>query len=248
MSDEDAGTAGHDRKAGWPDDAAGWLRILDEPEESRRQEAAEWLATRGLAADRAVPILADLLRREFADGEPSHYDAEMWLNHKINVLMNYGADAAPAASALFDGLGNRNWQIRAKSAEALGRMGPPGAAAAPVLRELLRDFDPSDRMLIWKHVRFAEALWRLARDPKAVEVLLEVFAGDPDWNGGVDEALGRIGTASPAVMTALMDALRTEGRNYSTAVSALEAIGPPAHEAVPILSRDRKSTRLNSSH
>jgi len=237
MSDEDAGTAGRDRKAGWPDDAAGWLRILDEPEESRRQEAAEWLATRGLAADRAVPILADLLRREFADGEPSHYDAEMWLNYEINLLMNYGAAAAPAAPVLIDGLGNRNWQIRAKAAEALGRMGPAGAAAVPILRELLRRFDPSNRLTIWRHVRFAEALWHLSRDPEAVEILLDIFAGDPDWNGDVDKALGRIGPASPAVMTALMDALRAEGRNYSTAVSTLEEIGPPAHEAVPLLSR-----------
>jgi HEAT repeat protein len=102
---------------------------------------------------------------------------------------------------------------------------------------LLRGFDLSDRLLIWKHVRFAEALWHIASDPEAVEVLLDIFAGDPDRSGGVDEALGRIGTSSPAVLPALLDALRAEERNYSTAVSAVEEIGPPAHEAVPFLTK-----------
>lgn len=237
MSDEGAGDAGHDRKAGWPDDAAGWLRILDEPEESRRQDAAEWLATRGLAAGRAVPVIADLMRREFADGEPSHYDAEMWLSRKIRLLRNYGPEAAPAAPALIEALEHRNPQMKADAAAVLAGIGPAASAAVPALREALRGFDPSARMMVWKGLRLAEALWVLARDPEAIEVLLEIFWGDPDWNHGIADALGRIGTASPAVMTALMDALRTEGRNYSTAVSALEAIGPPAHEAVPILSR-----------
>jgi len=92
--------------------------------------------------------------------------------------------------------------------------------------------------MLRKFLRFAEALWHLARDPEAVEILLDIFAGDPDWNGDVDEALGRIGTSSPAVLPALLDALRARGRNYSTAVSALEAIGPPAREAAPILARE----------
>jgi len=243
MSDEaDDGDASaearRDRGAGRPADAAGWLRILDEPQASRRLEAAEWLATRGYAAERAVPILADLLNREFADGEPSHYDAEMWLSCKIRLLTNYGPDAAPAAPVLIQGLRNRSRQIRAVAAEALGRIGPAASGAVPILRDSIRGFDASDRLTVRTTVRFAEALWLLARDPGAVEVLLDILAGDPDRNGGVDEALGRIGTSSPAVLPALLDAVRAGGRNFSAAVSALEAIGPPAREAVPILARE----------
>lgn len=240
MSDEagdaatDAGTA-KDQMALWPDDASGWLRILDESQGAGRRGAAEWLATRGLAADRVVPILADLVRREFADGEPSHYDAEMWLGDKIRLLRNYGPDAAPAVPVLIEALEHRNPQMKADAAVVLAGIGPSTSSAVPALREALVGFDPSARRMLRKDLRLAEALWVLARDPKAVEIVLEIFRGDPDGNHGVIETLGRIGTDSPAVITALVNALRAEGPHFHLAMSALEAIGPPARDAVPIL-------------
>ncbi|AGA29140.1 HEAT repeat domain-containing protein [Singulisphaera acidiphila] len=250
-----------------PADLPTLFRLLEDPDEGERIWTASRLAKRGIAADRVVPVIVAFFQRMLQEEDLGDYDTEMWFCGVAYELANYGANAAPAIPVLIEALGNRNWQVMGKAAYVLGHMGAAAEGAIPALKELLHkplaeiarhsalesgqeiSLELAEKMAASPRVTIAEAFWNLTHDEAAVAVLLEVFRSNSSSNDRAGAALGRIGTASDAVIPALIEAVREteqprpEGQsmffatNFSAALGALETIGPAASAAVPAVTR-----------
>jgi HEAT repeat protein len=92
----------------------------------------------------------------------------------------------PSERALIEDLRSGKPSVRVRAAERLQHTG--SAAAVPALREALR----SDNLLL--QLAAGLALWKIARDPEAVDATLEALAGaSPDAREGAVYVLGAMG-------------------------------------------------------
>lgn len=156
-------------------------------------ELSEPLGRIGTAA---LPPLCDLLRDETAPASARQ--------PAIDALGRMGPDAVPLLAPL---LAHATPRVRAAGCEALGGIGPAGAAAsAPLLLARLQDDDPAVR-------RAARvALGRLGAGGRSALPRLIETAGDRDVAVRLDslEALGQLEAAPRAVLPVALAALKDE--------------------------------------
>ncbi|OJW23649.1 MAG: hypothetical protein BGO49_05550 [Planctomycetales bacterium 71-10] len=236
------------------------MRLLDDPDEVERVQAALRLADRGEAVERALPVLVACLRRMMREEDLDDHDADWWFCTVAEGLGGFGPAASPAVPILIELLGLKSWGAVQAAAVALGRIGPAARQATPALAEALRrpfaaerlgrpggaesekQFPgTAERVALPSRSALAEALWDVACDPAAVASLRDMFRSGADWNGDAARALGRIGAGSPDVLPTLIEAVRDRGTahrvEFLNTVAALEAMGPDAREAAPVLAR-----------
>jgi HEAT repeat protein len=100
-----------------PKTAEDWLSQLKDADVVARREAIREVGGRTLAADRAVPTLAELLRDE------SHY-----VRHDAAfALGKFGPDAKSAVPALTAALKDKDSAVRTAAADALKKIDPTRA-------------------------------------------------------------------------------------------------------------------------
>jgi len=219
-----------------------------------REGAAEVLGDLGADAEPAIPDLAEALcSKPTADGMRD-YDTFVAPSAAL-ALAKIGRSAVPAlAKALQDG----NEHVRSYAVDALGRMGPAAAAAAPDLKRLVA-VEKSESVR-WPAV---ETYAAVEPDKREVVSLLTPLLRDrePHVRAETARLLGQLGpTAAPAV-TALLAGLDDQGLmthpEYDPnqgidrpvccdMAEALGRIGEPARVALPKLSAmmtgDRRAT------
>ena len=135
--------------------------------------------------------------------------------------------------ALVRALGDESIRVRSAAAHSLCKMDPPPTAAVGALTARLTDPDRDVRM--WSPL----ALGHIgAPAAEAIPALLEMLKDDArnhDAFCSVHKALAGIGVASvPGLLEVLRDPDASSGARYNT-LMALRRMGPPAHEAVPLL-------------
>lgn len=154
------------RRLGVSDDISTWIGDLSAEEPARRRRAAERLARSGTGArGAAVPLVraagdrseevrewataaleglgppdvADLAALRELLTRPRHPDCAYWATTLIGRL---GAGGQPAVPELVSALQNTPQRsVRQRAAWALGKIGPPAAAARGALEEATRSGD-----------------------------------------------------------------------------------------------------------
>ena len=129
-------------------------------------------------------------------------------------------------------LWDRDKQVQANAAWALGHIRLEAEVAVPALAEAFEDADPGVR------VNAAEALSAIGREAKAAVPALAEALKDADQKVRVNAAgaLGSIGPEAKAAVPALAEALKdADPRVQVNAAGALAIIGPEAKAAVPDL-------------
>ena len=114
------------------------MRLLDDPDEVERVQAALRLADRGEAVERALPVLVACLRRMMREEDLDDHDADWWFCTVAEGLGGFGPAASPAVPILIELLGLKSWGAVQAAAVALGRIGPAARQATPALAEALR--------------------------------------------------------------------------------------------------------------
>jgi HEAT repeat protein len=239
------------RNGGSEEDVPGLLTGLENPDASRRADAAEDLGRIGPPAKAALPALVRRLQdadpqvriasaAAIASIDPKHPDvlpaalAEMkgaaeQRRMAADLLGDLGAVAVPAlAGALKDADANVRWA----AAESLGRIGPSAKAAVTDLAAVLAD----------KEIRSiaADALGSIGKEAKpAVPALVRIVKEEkePSLRMTAGVALARIdppsaGPAAPIFAEALR---HPDGRVRHDASIMLRELGPAGREATPIL-------------
>lgn len=217
-----------------------WFRCLQEAKtEEERQNAAEAIAEFGPEAAPLIPELVKMLDdrdmeyRFLAAGilnrigpaaketmpkllacyEKEKDDSVRW--EIIDALTEIGLPTEQVVPMLIKAMKGHGTACCAMT--NLGCIGPPAKDAVPALREALK----------WKsyyhRLAAAEALWKIARDPEAIDVLIHCLRYDGEPVVMCD---------SPRCYTDM-----TASRVIAEAVQALGGIGPPAKEALPQLKK-----------
>ena len=185
----------------------------------------------GPTAKAAVPPLIELLDNQEAGDFAAVGDFAAW------SLAAIGPESVqPLIPALADG----NPVVRARAADALGRIGPSAESAVGALVKCLKDSDSYTR------TRAADALGEINRQPSfvvpaVVESLSDANAGVRFWAA---ESLGKFGARATIAITPLLDHLEDPSRDVILSVArALDKIAPQtvARKAVPVLVRNLRN-------
>jgi HEAT repeat protein len=185
---------------------------LDLPAAEDRVAAAEALASIGVEAEKAVPVLVNSLR-----------DRE------------WRVRAASAPAKIVPELGRllkdeRRNEVLLVTVETLGEFGAASKEFIPQLCSILHSGDN-------KHVREASAtaLGRIGREAKEVIPDLITALSDDDWDVAekASRALGQIGADAVTDLSRVLT--HTDELVRWRAAEALAAIGTPAKDAVPAL-------------
>ena len=160
----------------------------------------------------------------------------------IKILGNFGHESKMAVPALIKNLKDRHWNIKNRSVEALGKIGPAAKAAISELIKILKYERKSDSMGKKIINSATEALGKIGL--AAVPALIEALKNEKNRHRIV-EALGNVGreakAAVPVLIKALIKALKDKDFLICEHVAkALGKIGPEAKEAVPILIKTLK--------
>ena len=169
----DTATAEYANKsvAAWSDILAKNLDGDTKEEKEQCQKAARALGQIGPRAAQAVPLLARAIAATAVDVRRPAIDA-------LGRIGPAARDAVPAIIAEVDlPKDHINYaplaHFRRLSARALGRIGPDAAEAIPFLEQALSNEDYVYR------VEAALALWRIAKDPRALQTLEAVIRANP---------------------------------------------------------------------
>lgn len=158
-------------------------------------------------------------------------------NRAIDALLQYGPAQIPAIIEVIEDKSLDG--ARLSAAQALGAFGAEAEAAVPALVAALKDRKWNGRD------GAAMALGRIARRPEeVVPALLEALQSDSDETvrAASAEALGKMGDASSAVVSALASALDDKAANVrAEAAEALQRLGPKAQAALPALEKAAES-------
>jgi HEAT repeat protein len=164
------------------------LAALQDPDLHVRLVAATSLPQVNASADRAVPALQELLKRDVSESV-------------LRALSVYGPDAGPALDDLVRILADQTieTELRWNAARTLGKLREAGAEAIPTLVKHLDDSEPTIR----EHC--AEALGDIG--PLAVETVPDLVAvlDDPAVRVRRDavRSLGQIGAPADKVLPAI---------------------------------------------
>ena len=199
---------------------------------SCEEMAARTLAAVGAEAKKAVPVLLEMELEDADDQTRVAVAVALW-------KIDQHPSAIPRLIAL---LGEERRTARFATLVALEEeIGPAGAPAAPAIRELLDSDDP------WIRQRAAAALWRVARDPDAIDVHVDDLKNNDDGiRSYAAWRLGLIGPFAWEAVPALVEALLNgSGHAEDEIVEALAIIDPDARETLHLLTaavRDDPST------
>jgi HEAT repeat protein len=166
------------------------IAALEDP--SLRREAVEALCGIGPAAKDAIPAIKRAIRSAKTSESFTPVVAPVFL---LNELHKLGPDVVPLLVEELDEEG-RGYQIR--SAEALGKIGPPARSAVPHLMKLLEHGNPDLRL------EAACALWKIEKTDAVVGCLKDLLK-DPDCTRAERAArtLGEIGAGAKIALPAL---------------------------------------------
>ncbi|HEY7425577.1 MAG TPA: HEAT repeat domain-containing protein [Gemmataceae bacterium] len=208
--------------------AADWQKELSDPDAKVRRSAAFALGRLGVDARSAVPALVQRLRE---DSEARVRDmAASALGDIAKALKGDAGDVwRDAAGTLVNVLKkDEHAPVRRSAAYALGTFGPPGAGAAPALRQALGDQDASVRQnAAWAlgqiGERAAEAVEALCACLRDKDVLVRRDAAD---------ALGSMGKDGAAGVAPLIDLAKSEPDDVvrTTALNSLSYLAGPEHK------------------
>jgi HEAT repeat protein len=199
--------------------AAGALKIaLADSSERVRWEAASALARLKAEGRVAVPFLLGGLEHK----EPARqYEAVIGLGE-------IGPEAKAAVPGLLALLA-RDKDMAPYIFDTLGKIGPEARAAITPLRTVLQGKQRG-------HIEVALALWRIDPDNGAsIPHLIEALGDEKEaWPAAA--ALGEIGPAAKAAISALMKLLKRDDQTAEAAAEALGSLGADARPALPLLS------------
>ena len=215
-------------------------RAVNDHEEQVRIQAGRSLA--GISPEKAVALLAPFIGRE--------QDAYM-RKRAMEAMGRLGADAAdiavPELVTLLDQ--DKNRDLRALAAHALGMMGPAAVAAVPHLINVFRDmhcpgecnmrFARYDEEYIKVHIEAVNALGRIG--PEAVDAVpyLTSLILETEFDSlsqAASEAVVQIDPLVQHVVPALIMSLKSQRRDTRlNAAVALRKLIPKARTAVPAL-------------
>ncbi|MDY3555085.1 HEAT repeat domain-containing protein [Gemmata sp. JC717] len=231
-------------------------KLLDDPSALVRLSAAEALITLDASAGVVLPVLTKALKAEQPD--EAHAAARL--------LADLGPEAAPAVPAIIDRLADASPLLTGLLADALGRIGPGARDALPALRARTKE---GTGAALYR-TQAALALWRVDRDPAAVALLhgaagtkegvsslaplwridrsKEAVAALERWLKAEDSsdvmlAAETLGTASDAVLPALLRLLKGDSTARALAVPALGELGPAARDALEPIRQNMNARR-----
>jgi HEAT repeat protein len=150
------------------------------------------------------------------------------------------APAAPNVNALLSKLTNKDPNVRASAAEALGKLGKGAVPAVNALTRTLKDKNPSVRL---SAVLALRKLGPIAAP--AVSALAGAFTDpDPDVRQHAVFALGRLGTIAAPAVNSLIKALRDTNpsvrRNAVWALGRIESVATSTIDALIEMLRDKE--------
>jgi len=203
------------------------IALLKHHSPSVRQSAAWGLGSirrQSAAANQAIPALIE------ATGD-SDRDVRLYA---MVAFREMGADASNAVPAITKvladtGVGSQTnsfFYVRAAAAVALGKIGPPAAAALPELKSAMRESNS------YLRGQAAVATWRATADADtALAVLLQEMPAsseDEKWDWIV--ALGEMGSRAKAAVPQLEAELRQDKRDWvlNHVTNAFKSIDPEA--------------------
>lgn len=207
------------------------IRALGDSVDAVRMSAGVALTAVGVRAEGAVPALHDAL----------HDSAHVAVRWQAAMILGRLAPSAGQASVppLTEALADREPQVRAAAAEALGKIGRASATALPQVVLLVRDPDATTRL------KAVEALPNIARDTSLVDPLVVALSDSaPAVRRAAAAALGALGTSTSTSIAALAQALKDSlAAVRAAAALALAEIGPPARDSrVALLAARRDSS------
>ncbi len=183
-----------------------------------RLAAAEALIALGADAETVIPVLTKALKAE----RPEEYQ------YAVGLLGELGSEAAPALPAIETALVEADPAFAGRIADALGRIGPEAKNLVPLLKKKVKD----DQNAAFFRTSAAIALWRIARDPDAAELLREALAAKKAVRPLPHAPLLRI-EPSLETIEALAKLLKSE--DIDEVLLAAEVLGTRSKDTIPQL-------------
>lgn len=207
------------------------IDALGDPVDAVRMSAGVALTTEGVRAEGAVPALHHAL----------HDSAHVTVRWQAAMILGRLAASAGQQSVpvLTEALSDREPQVRAAAAEALGRIGRASASALPQIIRLVGDPDATTRL------KAIEALSNIARDTSIVDPLVVALSdAAPEVRRAAAAALGALRTSTSRSIAGLAHALKDSSPAVRAAAAlAIAEIGPPARDSrVALLAARRDSS------
>jgi HEAT repeat protein len=215
-----------------PEVVRALIGALGDTVDAVRMSAGYALTSAGVRAEGAVPALHNALH-------DTAHAAVRW--QAAMILGSLGPSAGQTSvPVLTEALSDRDPQVRAAAAEALGNIGQVAAPALPKLYILLRDIDADVRR------KAVEALPNISSDTSMIGLLIGALSDPtPEVRRSAVTALGALGMPTDRVIGALAHALTDSWAAVRAAAAlALAQIGPPARAsrtALLVARRDSNS-------
>lgn len=199
------------------------IQALQAPLAETRDAAAIVLSEAGPKASPAVPVIIDILNREWPEVR----------GDLLFVLLAIGPDAQEAVPVLMKVAGSTDFHARYLTARVLGAIGPPARPAVPLLINMLNDQVASVRR------RAAEALGNLGPDvaPDAIRPLIHLIQdGAHAVRVEAILAVGKFGELGKAALPRLQQmATAPESSERAQAARAIWMLTQDANFVLPIL-------------
>lgn len=229
--------------------APSLIRLLGDDNKDVRREAARTLASIG--AYSAIPALTKALNDESVAVRLVACESLIILGEKAEIVLpvltkslqsqrpeeqefaarllaDLGPEAAPATLALQRALNEADPALVSQIVESLGRLGPAAKDAVPALKKKVKD----DQTAALFRVPVAIALWRINRDPAAVELLIEAVEAKKKSSPLPYIPLLRIDSSKESV-DALVKQLKSD--DPSNVLAVAESLGSRSKDVVPSL-------------